>query len=93
MTPTNNGERRPSPKQLAYLRSLAYRAGQTFTYPHTAQQASREIRRLKAAQPSTQVERAVERLDDRAARESAEDAVAIRDFEIVGYGSNCRWSH
>jgi hypothetical protein len=90
MTPTNNGERRPSPKQLAYLRSLAYRAGQTFTYPHTAQQASREIRRLKSAQPSTQAERALERLDDGAARE---DAVAIRGFETVGYGSNCRWSH
>jgi hypothetical protein len=68
MTATNNGENCPSPKQLAYLRSLADRAGQTFTYPRTAQQASREIRRPKAAQPSTQVERAVERRDDRRSR-------------------------
>jgi hypothetical protein len=91
MTPTKNGERRPSAKQLAYLRSLADRAGQTFAYPQTSAQASAEIRRLKAAQPSTRVEREVERMDGRAAREAAEDGVAIRGFEIVGYGSNATW--
>jgi hypothetical protein len=92
MTPTSNGGSRPSARQLAYLRSLANRAGQTFAYPQTSAQASAEIRRLKAQEPSTQVERAIERLDDRAARESAEDAVAVRSFEIVGYGSNATWS-
>lgn len=91
MIPTNNGENRPSAKQLACLRSLANRAGQTFAYPQTSAQASAEIRRLKAVQPSTKVEREIERLDDRAAREAAEDSVAVRGFEIVGYGT-ATWS-
>jgi hypothetical protein len=76
MTPTNNGENRPSPKQLAYLRSLANRVGQTFAYPRTTAQASAEIRRLKAARPSTKVEREIKRLDDRAAGEAAEDSAS-----------------
>ena len=41
-------ERRPTAKQLGYLRALAERAGQTFAYPRTRQQASAEIRRLRA---------------------------------------------
>jgi len=85
-------EPRPTRKQLAYLRALANRAGQTFTYPRTVSQASAKIRRLKAAKPSSRVERAVERFDDRAAREAAEDSVAIHGFEVVGYGSSCTWS-
>ena len=91
MTPTSNGEDRATAKQLAYLRSLANRAGQTFAYPQTSAQASAEIGRLKAAPPSTQVERAIEQVDDRAICEAREDSVAIRGFEIVGYGSTATW--
>jgi hypothetical protein len=47
-----DGEACPTRKQLAYLRALATRTGQTFAYPRTAGQASREIRRLKAARRS-----------------------------------------
>jgi hypothetical protein len=54
-------DRRPTVKQLAYLRALADRAGQTFTYPRTARQASAEIRRLQTQKRSTRVERAIER--------------------------------
>ena len=32
---------KPTTRQLSYLRSLATRTGQTFTYPKTRQQASR----------------------------------------------------
>ena len=32
---------KPTTRQLSYLRSLANRTGQTFTYPKTRQQASR----------------------------------------------------
>ena len=38
----------PTRKQLAYLRKLAQRAGQTFTTPRTRFEASAEIRRLQA---------------------------------------------
>ena len=85
----------PSPRQLNYLRALANRTGQTFTNPRTSADASREIRRLKAARPSSRVERAIERLDltaENAAREANCD-VPIRDDEIAGWGSNARWSH
>lgn len=37
-----------SPKQLAYLKSLAAQTGTTFTFPCDGRQASREIERLKA---------------------------------------------
>ena len=52
---------KPTPRQLSYLRSLAERTGQTFTYPHTFAEASREIDRLKRRGPSSHGE-----LEDRA---------------------------
>ena len=41
---------KPTAKQLAHLRQLATRFGQSFAYPHTRAQASAEIRRLRSAQ-------------------------------------------
>jgi hypothetical protein len=55
--------RPPSPRQLDYLRALATRTGQTFTYPNTSRDASREIQRLKTVRPSSRVEIELERLD------------------------------
>jgi hypothetical protein len=81
-----------SAKQLNYLKALAERTGQTFTWPTSGRHASAEIARLKRTRRSTPAERAIEQLDDRPAREASEDAVVIHGFEVVGYGSNCRWS-
>jgi hypothetical protein len=81
-----------SPRQLNYLKALAAQTGQTFTWPSTCRQASIEIARLKRTRRSIPAERAIERLDDRAAREAGEDAVAIHGFELVGYGSTARWA-
>jgi hypothetical protein len=86
-------DKRPSAKQLNYLKALAERTGQTFQWPSTSAAASREIRRLKNARPSSELKRAVERFGDTQAIEAAQDAVAIQRFEIAGFGSNCRWSH
>jgi hypothetical protein len=83
----------PSPRQLSYLKALAERTGQTFRWPESSAAASREIQRLKNTRPSTGVERAVERFGDTQAIEAAQDASEIHRFEILGYGSNCRWSH
>ena len=69
---------KPTARQLSYLRSLAQRTGQTFTYPHTAAEASREITRLKQTRPSSLAE-------DYAAR--------VRADEIDGYGSSATWAH
>jgi len=85
---------KPTPKQLAYLQALAEQTATTFTYPATKAQASAEIQRLKAIPRSRpgdaqRERRAVQR--DIANR--PEDATAIRDRDVRGYGSNCRWSH
>jgi hypothetical protein len=84
---------RPTAKQLSYLRTLAERAGQTFAYPRTISQASREIRRLLKQQPSSRVERRVERkqIADQIARGPQDSARVDLDRETTGYGSNATW--
>jgi hypothetical protein len=94
MTSTPKLVDRPTRGQLAYLRSLATRTGQTFAYPRTRGESSREIKRLEQTQASTRTERSIERKDiaDAIARGPA-DAAAVRPDEVAGFGSNCRWSH
>ena len=92
MDTANGGSSRPTSKQLAYLRTLAARAGQTFTYPRSRAQASAEIQRLKATSPSTRTERSVERkaIAD-AIAQGPQDAARVRADEITGYGSSATW--
>src|SRR5450755_2266107 len=83
----------PSARQLNYLKALANRSGQTFTYPRTSRDASREIQRLKTVRPSSRIELELERLDlaaEQAAREANCDA-PIHRSEIEGYGSTATW--
>ena len=85
----------PSARQLNYLRALANRTGQTFTYPKTSRDASREIQRLKTVRPSSRIELELERLDlasEQAAREANCDVRVNLDTEVSGHGSKCRWS-
>ena len=84
----------PSARQLNYLKALANRTGQTFTYPKTSRDASREIQRLKTVR-AHQPHRARARAqgDRRADRQRPPGRHPIRDSEITGYGSNARWSH
>lgn len=91
--PGDYDEPRPTAKQLSYLRALAERAGQTFAYPRTASQASREIRRLKGARASTRLERRLERREIADAIASGpERGAAIReDDTTTGYGSSAAW--
>ena len=84
----------PSARQLNYLKALANRTGQTFTYPRTSRAASREIQRLKKVRPSSRIELELERLDltgEQAAREANCD-VRVHLGEIEGYGSTATWS-
>jgi hypothetical protein len=85
---------KPTSRQLSYLRSLANRTGQTFTYPQTSRQASAEINRLKHTPPSTRTERYVERklIADQIAAGPL-DAARVRDDEISGRGSTATWMH
>ena len=86
---------KPTPKQLAYLKSLAEQIGRTFTYPTTSAQASAEIRRLKTQPRSGAGERARERRDvQRDLAERPDDAAAVRlGRDVRGYGSSARWAH
>jgi hypothetical protein len=85
----------PSARQLNYLRALANRAGQTFTYPKTSRDASRKIQRLRAVRPSSRIEVELERRDlaaEQAAREANTDVPVDLDTEVAGYGSTATWS-
>jgi hypothetical protein len=90
ITPTDD-DQQPTGRQLAYLKALAVRTGQTFTWPQTRAQASREIRRLRAVRGSGFT---FGELDaEPATRDARHDAPAVRSKEIAGYGANCRWLH
>ena len=88
-TTTNSGK--PTSRQLAYLKSLADRTGQTFTYPQTSRQASAEINRLKHTKPSTRTERYVERKLADLIATGPVDAARVREDEISGRGSSATW--
>ena len=83
----------PTAKQLALLRALAQRTGETFASPRTRAEASNEIRRLQQRKPSSRVERFLDRRDvARDIQTGAGDAVRIRDDEVAGYGAGARWA-
>jgi hypothetical protein len=81
----------PNARQMRYLRDLAIQRGESYAYPETAAQASAEIERLKGRRRSSATERRVERLEVSRAIAARGDAAAVRDWEIVGYGSSARW--
>ena len=86
---------KPTPRQLAYLKSLADATATTFTYPKSSAQASAEIRRIKARPRSSAGERTRERRDvQRELAERPQDAAAVRlGRDVRGYGSSARWAH
>ena len=83
----------PTAKQLAYLRALAERTGQTFAMPRTRTDASAEIRRLKATPAGRRVERRIER-DEIADATAAGpiDSARVIPSEVTGHGSTATWS-
>jgi hypothetical protein len=85
----------PTSKQLRFLKSLADRTGQTFTYPKTAVEASREIKRLQGARSMTRTERYVETtaVRDQIATGPIHDATRVGEDEIAGRGSTATWAH
>ena len=93
-TPTNAAAaRKPTARQLAYLKDLAAQRGQSFAYPATAAEASREIARLRGTRRTPRADVARERrqiADDMATRRG--DDARVRESEITGYGSSARWA-
>jgi hypothetical protein len=85
---------KPTPRQLRFLEDLAERTGQTFTYPQTFDEASREIDRLRQVRPESRTERRIERkqIADQLAT-GPEDSARVREDEISGRGSSATWAH
>ena len=82
---------KPTPRQLAYLRNLASQRGQTFQYPTTKSEASREIERLLKGKPDSRLERAIEREQGYEITSRDLDATRVREDETSGWGSSARW--
>ncbi len=82
---------KPTQRQLAYLRSLASQRGQTFQYPNTKSEASREIERLLNGKPDSRLERAIERREGYEITSEGLDATRVREDETSGWGSSARW--
>ena len=81
----------PTARQLAYLRQLARRAGQTFTTPRTREQASAEIERLLAVTDTGFT--FAELQAEQAAREANDDlSCSVKRHEVQGFGSTATWS-
>ena len=83
----------PTVKQLRYLRALAEQTGTTFPTPTTRRQASEAIDQLRhrAVESHGVRQRQRRQISDDLAR--PDSASAVRPDEIVGYGSECWWSH
>lgn len=85
--------RKPTPRQLRYLRFLAERSGTTFTPPRTVSEAKRLIDELKARKGTPRVDIARERrqvADDMATRRG--DGARVKPEELSGWGSSAAWA-
>jgi hypothetical protein len=86
---------RPTARQMQYLRDLANKTGQSFAYPKTKRDASREINRLKKVSAGP-IRRANRRRDAhevmRAIRAELAAATAVGDVETTGHGSTAHWA-
>jgi hypothetical protein len=83
--------RKPTACQLAYLKDLAAQCGQSFSYPTTAAEASREISRMRCIRRTPPADAARERrqiADDMATRRG--DHARVRDAEINRLRLQCR---
>jgi hypothetical protein len=81
----------PTKTQLMELRRLADRTGQSFAYPATRAEASKELQRLSQAEKSTAAERALDRQEIVPEEHPLLSAARVYDDEIEGYGSSARW--
>lgn len=83
-------------EQLRELKALAELCGRTFAWPSNCGEAEAELERLRAEAPDDEADEAaaVERFVDRRAVSRGlvcRQGAAVRDDEIVGWGSTARW--
>ena len=88
MSPHATAPSTATPRQIAYLKSLALQTGTTFSPPHTRRQASCEIGRLKRLRATRGRHVELQRPDDPAEQPYA---TAVRPHEVSGFGSQATW--
>ena len=92
MTNSQPHIRKPTPQQLNYLKDLAMKAGQSFSFPQSFAEADVQIKRLKRTRRTPVAER---RREVRQVRKAIADrrggSAAVRSSEISGYGSSATW--
>jgi len=81
----------PTQAQLNALRRLAVIRGVTFVWPDTRQEASREITRLAALEPSPRHERRRDRQEAGLTHPDHQPTNRVHDDEVTGYGSTATW--
>jgi hypothetical protein len=92
MTNSQPQPSKPTTKQIKYLKALAKKAGESFTYPQTGAQASAEITRLKRRPVLTIAERRREAFEaHRGVGGIPGDDASYRRIEVEGYGSTAHW--
>jgi hypothetical protein len=80
-----------TPRQLNYLKQLAYSRGVSFVPPANRVQASRLIDQLKHRARSASFEIAADREQTSALHGEHTPSCAVHDDEISGYGSHAHW--
>jgi hypothetical protein len=81
----------PTPRQLDYIKELAYSRGVSFLPPANRLQASKLINQLKRRERSARFEIADDREQTTALHGEHAPSCAVRDDEITGYGSSAHW--
>ena len=82
-----------TPRQLDYLKQLAYSRGVSFVPPSNRVQASRLINQLKRRDHSPRFESDADREQTTALHGEHAPSSAVHDDEITGYGSHAHWRH
>jgi hypothetical protein len=80
-----------TPRQLDYIKQLAYSRGVSFVPPSNRVQASRLIDQLKLRDRSLLFEIAADREQTTALRGEHAPSCAVHQDEISGYGSHAHW--
>ena len=80
-----------TPRQLDYLKQLAYSRGVSFVPPANRVQASKLIDQLKRRARSASFEIAADREQTSALHGEHAPSCAVHDDEITGYGSHAHW--
>jgi hypothetical protein len=89
---TSHTPRKPTPRQLHYLRILAEQTGTTFTPPTRFSEAKQLIDQMKNRRRTPRADIRRERLEVSRDMATRGDSAQITPDELTGYGSTATWT-